>query len=84
MIKIEKKNYGKTINCTESSFQFKYSAAVCELRESKRNHPPSKQVWVRWILDGVAYEQVPVRKAGGEISSTLAEPWLLPPPEVDV
>lgn len=39
-------------------------------------------------LGGVAYEQVTVRKAGGEISSTLAEPWelpvLMPPPEVNV
>lgn len=40
--------------------------------------PQSKCESDRWILDGVAYEQVPVRKAGGEISSTLAEPWELP------
>lgn len=39
-------------------------------------------------LGGVTYEQVTVRKAGGEISSALAEPWelpvLMPPPEVNV
>lgn len=89
MIKIEKKHYGKKINCTESSFQFKYSAAVCELRKNKRNQPSSKQMWGWQVkLGGVAYEQVTVRKAGGKISSTLAEPWelpvLMPPPEVNV
>lgn len=89
MIKIKKKHYGKTINCTESSLEFKYSAAVCELRKNKTDQPLSEQMR-GWQVKpgGVAYEQVTVRKAGGEISSTLAEPWelpvLMPPPEVNV
>lgn len=45
MIKNEKKkHYGKITNCIESSLQFKYSTAVCELRENQRNEPTSKQM----------------------------------------
>lgn len=84
MIKNEQKHYSEIINYTESSFQFKYSTAMRELRAYQRNEPGSEQTW-GWQVrsDGVA-----TRTSYHEIHSTLTAPWELPvhmpPPELSV